>query len=96
MTSVGTLMRQAAFNDQIVVRRSRVVSHVLSTRTTSPTVADTMWLTGTRWGEVGRMRLSVSYVPKKTAAKIDLRKVGNLSQRKMCFFIAYLQAHSQQ
>jgi hypothetical protein len=87
MTSVGTLMRQAAFNDQIRVDGQAVSrSHVLASRTTSPMVAENMWLTGARWGEVGRVRLSVSYVPKKMAASIDLGKVGSLSRRK-CFFL---------
>ena len=79
-------MRQAAFNDQINVDGQAVSrGHVLSSRTTSPMVADIMWLTGAKWGEVGRMRLSVSYVPKKMAAKIDLGKVGSLSGREYVF-----------
>lgn len=61
MTSVGTLMRQAAFNGQIGVDSQAVSrSHVLESRTTSPMVADNIWLTGARWGDVGSMRLSVS------------------------------------
>jgi hypothetical protein len=62
MTSVGTLTRQAAFNEQIEVDGQQAVphSHVLASRTTSPMEADNIWLTGARSGGVGRMRLSVS------------------------------------
>ena len=60
MTSVGTLMRQAAFNNQIDVDKAMSRGHALASRTTSPTVADNIWLTGARWGEVGSVRLSVS------------------------------------
>jgi len=37
-------------------------------RTTSPMEADNMWLTGARWGGVGRVCLRVSYVTKNIAA----------------------------
>ena len=62
MTSVGTLMRQAALNNQIGVDSQRAASrrHVLGSHTTSPTDADNIWLIGARWGGVGRVRLSVS------------------------------------
>jgi hypothetical protein len=82
MTSVGTLTRQAAFNDQIEVDGQQTVSHshVLVSPTTSPMEADNIWLTGARWGGFGKMRLSVSYVQKKTAAKIDSERVGSRSR----------------
>ena len=50
MTSVGTLMRQAAFIDQIEVGGQQTVSHshVLTSRTTSPMEADNIWLIGPR------------------------------------------------
>ena len=62
MTSVGTLTRQAAFNDQIEVDGQQTISHshVLASRTTSPMEADNIWLTGSKCGGFGRMRLSVS------------------------------------
>ncbi len=84
MTSVGTLMRQAAFGDRSGVDSQQAVSrgHALIPRTTSPIDADNIWLTGARWGGVGRMRLSTSYVQKKTAAKADAMKVRGLMRNK--------------
>jgi hypothetical protein len=62
MTSVGTLIRQAAFDDRIDVDSQQAISrgHALMSRTTSPIEAANMWLTGARWGGVGRVRLSTS------------------------------------
>jgi len=62
MTSVGTLTRQAAFNDQIGESGQQAVSrgHVTTSRTTSPMDADSIWLIGSKCGRVGRVRLRVS------------------------------------
>jgi hypothetical protein len=62
MTSVGTLMRHATFNDRISVDGQQAASrgHAPVLRTTSAIDADSMWLTGARWGGVGMTRLRTS------------------------------------